>query len=83
MKTAPISYTEWRKALEVWEADPDGVSVQELCTATGLKQTAIKERLRKLVASGDCEYAGGRAAERIDGVKCYTPVYRLVKSRKD
>ena len=58
-----------------------GFSVQELAEACGMGVSAVKEKLHAMFLENRlvCEKREGRT---MDGRRCWTPVYRVVKKRK-
>jgi len=70
---------------ELFKVDaPEGKSVRDLVTESGLTEHQIRYKLRPMVERGEVEYAGTRQEQRImDGKACQVPVYRMVGGEDD
>lgn len=61
------------------EESPEGWTVDEMSKALGHSRNWCRRKLSELIAHGKAEFAGTAGRTRIDGHRCRTPVYRLVK----
>ena len=64
------------------EADPDGLSVQEMCEKTGLSDTSVQSRLRVFNREGRLE-CSRRRMTGIDGRNYWIPVYKVTGNGKE
>lgn len=72
------SIDEWREALEV--SDDEGQTVGELAEATGLPESTLRDKLKKLIKEGKC--VKGTAVRNIEGRRGRWNVYHLMGEEK-
>lgn len=75
----PISRDDWLNALRATEpvCDPDALTVQELTALYGLKASAMKVRIRKLVTDGVVRPTHKKVTD-VSGRVQTVPAFRLV-----
>jgi len=85
MSTAPvIELDEWLAELGRLEhvSAEEGFTAAEVRESTGLGHNAVQQRIVKGIRSGRLRFIGRRPSQRVDGARCHTPVYALVKAEK-
>lgn len=63
-------------------AADDGMTMQEICAATGWGLCSARVKVRAAVTEGVMEFCGKKKTRRIDGAEMSSPVYRVVRRRK-
>lgn len=75
-----IKMEEWLAELTAISAkNPDGFTTSEVADRLERSVSWVRQMLRKAVDEGLVVMVGRRSSRRIDGVPCFTPVYRSVK----
>lgn len=59
-----------------------GMTMQEICEATGWGVSSARLKVRAAVTDGVMEFCGKKKTRRIDGAEMSSPVYRVVRGRK-
>jgi len=75
-----IKMEEWLEELvAISSKNPDGFTTHEVAERMDRSTSWVRQMLRKAMSEGLIAMVGHRSSKRIDGVPCFTPVYRRVK----
>jgi hypothetical protein len=80
----PIKVDEWLQELaSLSDSNPEGFTVTEVADKMDRCASWAREMIRRGMAKGLVVMVGHRSSRRIDGVPCFTPVYRMAKKGRE
>ena len=78
--TARIGHEDWlAELLAAQSAEVDGFTMDELADRLGRSKRTCEDLMRRWARAGRVELAGRRKGTALNGVTCWTPVYRVVR----
>lgn len=78
--SATISREDWlAELLAAQSAEVDGFTMDELADRLGRSKRTCEDLMRRWARAGRVELAGRRKGLALNGVTCWTPVYRVVR----
>jgi len=83
MSKHDITMDEWAAELDrLSNESAEGMTVRDIATSLRISLKLARDKVRRAMDAGLCEYAGLRRVTRIDGKPTKAPVYRFKRRKK-